>query len=115
MHRVQVDAAKHEMEARMRKAELDAVMVANKAALEIAHKVMPADLARQLLGTHALSLGGSSTGLGLSTSLLALKDFTVEQAIQFVAALGKPFLAFRETMEDSGNSSLPSQTKGLRP
>jgi hypothetical protein len=103
MNKVQVEAAKHATEARMRKAELDALVVANQVALEMAHKTMPADLARQLIGTQAIALGGFSMGPGqtLSTPLLGLKEFTVEQVIEFVTDLGKPFHAYREALEES--------------
>lgn len=99
---VKMESVKHETEARMMKVALDNERASGKLALESARNVMPESLARQLIGTHAIALGGSSTGGQFSASpnrgSVDIRQFTVEQAVEFVVELGEPFTSYRDAL-----------------
>jgi hypothetical protein len=81
LNSVQIESVKHETEARMAKAGLEHQRASSKLAVEQAFDVMPVSLARQLLNTHAIALGGLSTGALFPTSLTQgygdIRQFTV--------------------------------------
>jgi hypothetical protein len=105
LNKIQMESVKHETEARMAKEELIHERATSKLAVENARNVMPLCLASQLISAHAEALGGrSSRGqapIPSSRGCCEIKEFTVEQAVQFVVELGAPFAQYRKALVDS--------------
>jgi hypothetical protein len=105
LNKIQMESVKHETEARMAKAELVHERASSQVAVEKARNVMPVNLARQLINTHAIAFGASSTRGQVPTSTTRgycdIREFTEEEAVQFVMELGQPFEKYREALVDS--------------
>jgi hypothetical protein len=105
LNKIQMESVKHETEARMAKAELAHERASSQVAVEKARNVMPVNLARQLINTHAIAFGASSTRGQVPTSTTRgycdIREFTEEEAVQFVMDLGQPFEKYREALVDS--------------
>jgi hypothetical protein len=105
LNTIQMESVKHETEARMAKEELVQERASSQVAVENARNVMPLCLARQLIGAHAEALGGRSTRgqvpISPTRGCCEIKEFTVEEAVQFVVELGAPFVQYRKALVDS--------------
>jgi hypothetical protein len=105
LNKIQMECVKHETEARMAKEELIHERATSQVAVENARNMMPLCLSSQLISAHADALGARSNRGQVPTpstrGCCEIKEFTVEQAVQFVVELGVPFAQYRKALVES--------------